>query len=274
MKSDIIQRNSRNYLEDYLFKIQSLGRYSFTLPELKAHFNLSEKAILQSLFRLKKSGKVAQIRKAFYVIVPPEYAATGTLPPVLFINDLMKFLERDYYVSLQSAAALHGAAHQQPQEFFVIIDKPALRKISTEKLRLNFVVKNQLPLNCLDNKKSDTGYFKISTPELTALDIVQYEQKSGGLNNVVTILQELAEVMYPGKLANCIDNSIATTTLQRLGYIFDKVLHNQKFSNTIQNIIKNKKKTAVPLKTKGNRQGFSIDKKWMIIENAKLESDL
>jgi predicted transcriptional regulator of viral defense system len=274
MKSKAIQHQPRNYLEDYLFKIQSYGRYSFTLPELKTQFNQSEKAILQSLFRLKKTGKVAQIRKSFYVIVPPEYAATGTLPPVLFINDLMKFLKRDYYVSLQSAAALHGAAHQQPQEFFVIIEKPSLRKISTEKLKLNFIVKNRLPLNCIENKKSDTGFFNISSPELTALDIVQYQLKTGGLNNVVTILQELAEVITPSKISNCVDNSIATTTLQRLGYIFDKVLHNQKFSNAIENILKSKNKSPVLLKIKGKRQGFPINKKWMIIENVKLESDL
>lgn len=274
MKSIGIPYHPHNYLEDYLFKIQSYGRYSFTLPELKTQFNQSEKAILQSLFRLKKIGKVAQIRKSFYVIVPPEYAATGTLPPVLFIDDLMKFLKRNYYVCLQSAAALHGAAHQQPQEFFVIIEKPMLRKISTEKLKLNFVVKKCLPLNCLENKKSDTGFFKISSPELTAIDLVQYQLKTGGLNNVVTILQELAEVITPNKISNCVDSAIATTTLQRLGYIFDKVLQNQKLSNAIENILKSKSTTPVPLKLNGKRHGFNINKKWMIIENVTLESDL
>lgn len=269
-----IQHNSRNYLEDYLFKIQSFGRYSFTFSELKAQFNQSEKAILQSLFRLKKAKKVAQIRKSFYVIVPPEYAATGTLPPVLFINDLMKFLKRDYYVSLQSAAALHGAAHQQPQEFFVMIEKPTLRKVSNEKLRLNFIVKRSLPLNCIENKKSDTGFFKISSPELTAMDIVQYQLKTGGLNNVVTILQELAEIISPNKISNCVDHSIATSTLQRLGYIFDEVLQNQKLSTVIENILKHKNKTPVPLSIKGKQQKFPINKKWMIIENVKLEGDL
>lgn len=273
MKTITKDRISRNYLEDYLTHIQSLGRYSFTLPELKEHFDLSEKAILQSLFRLKHSGKVAQIRKGFYAIVPPEYAATGILPPVLFIDSLMKFLQRDYYVSLLSAAALHGAAHQQPQEFFIIIEKPALRKVASKKLKLNFVVKNNIPRNCLENKKSDTGYFKISSPELTALDLIQYEQKSGGLNRVISILQELVEVMNPDKIQNCIDESIAITTLQRLGYIFERVLQNQKYADAIFKILNEKKKTHVMLKSNGKKLGFPVDKKWLVIENVKIESD-
>lgn len=35
----------------------------------------------------------------------------------------MKFLGQPYYVGLLSAAALHGAAHHQPQEFQVVTNK-------------------------------------------------------------------------------------------------------------------------------------------------------
>ena len=39
---------------------------------------------------------------------------------MLWIDDLMRFHHVPYYVGLLSAAALHGAAHQQPQEFQVV----------------------------------------------------------------------------------------------------------------------------------------------------------
>jgi predicted transcriptional regulator of viral defense system len=68
------------------------------------------------------------IREGFYVIVPLEYASSGILPPEWFIDELMKFLRQPYYVGLLSAAAIHGAAHQQPQEFHVVIPE-ALRSI-------------------------------------------------------------------------------------------------------------------------------------------------
>ncbi|MEF8985500.1 MAG: type IV toxin-antitoxin system AbiEi family antitoxin [Bacteroidales bacterium] len=52
--------------------------------------------------------------------MPPEYSSRGVLPPVLFIHQLMQYIGKSYYIGLLSAAALHGAAHQQPQEFFVV----------------------------------------------------------------------------------------------------------------------------------------------------------
>jgi hypothetical protein len=88
---------------------------------------------LKALQRLKRKKESAMIRKGFYVIVPPEYRSRGVLPPVLFIADLMKFLNRNYYTGLLNAAAFYGAAHQQPQDFFVITTKPVLVPISSNK---------------------------------------------------------------------------------------------------------------------------------------------
>ena len=64
----------------------------------------------------------------FYVIVPLEYRAVGAPPVSWFIHDLMKAMELPYYVSLLSAAALHGASHQQPQTFQVMTDR-SLRSV-------------------------------------------------------------------------------------------------------------------------------------------------
>jgi len=48
-----------------------------------------------------------------YVLVPLEYLHAGAPPPSWFIDDLMKAMERPYYVGLLSAAGIHGASHQQ-----------------------------------------------------------------------------------------------------------------------------------------------------------------
>jgi len=62
-----------NYIDDYLTEILSKGRYSVTLKELRTKFDTSEKAILQNIYRLKSKNQLAQVRKEFYVIVPPQY---------------------------------------------------------------------------------------------------------------------------------------------------------------------------------------------------------
>jgi len=55
---------------------------------------------------------------------------------------MMKWLGKQYYLELISAAALHGSSHQKPMESFIIIKPPSLRKISTGKIAVNFLVKN------------------------------------------------------------------------------------------------------------------------------------
>lgn len=128
-------------VDGFLKRILSKGRYTLTLAELKSNFHSSEKAILQNVFRLKSKNLLAQVRKEFYVILPPQYSTRGMIPPTLFIGDMMEFLQREYYVGLLSAAALHGAGHQQPMQFQVLTKKPPLRNIKNKKLDLHFYVK-------------------------------------------------------------------------------------------------------------------------------------
>ena len=45
----------------------------------------------------------------------------GVLPGELFIDPMMRALGRNYYVSLLTAAAMHGASHQAPQAFQVMV---------------------------------------------------------------------------------------------------------------------------------------------------------
>jgi predicted transcriptional regulator of viral defense system len=159
---------SYNYLEDYLNKIRSQGRYAFTWLEVKEQFDISDKALNQTLYRLKSKKRIAQIRKGFYAIITPEYSNYGMLPVNLFIDDMMKSLNKRYYVGLISAAALHGAAHQQPMEYYVITEKPALRDIKNKKLKINFYVKKEWVDEDVMQKKTDAGYINVSSPELTA----------------------------------------------------------------------------------------------------------
>jgi predicted transcriptional regulator of viral defense system len=140
-----------NQIDDYLKEVRAQGRYAFTLEELQEKFELQYPAIKQKLYRLKLKNEVLQIRQGFYVIIPPEYSKQGTLPPYLFIDDLMKSLNKPYYVSLLSAATLYGAAHQQPMGYTVITQSPAPRSI--DKLKIVFFSKQNFPQDGIIQKK-------------------------------------------------------------------------------------------------------------------------
>lgn len=108
--------------------LQSRGAFAFSLElakkELPAY---SEIALKRALSRLSEKGKIISVYKGYYLILPPQYALKGILPPSLFLDAFFQFLGRPYYVSLLNAAAYHGASHQQPQEYYVVTNFPAMR---------------------------------------------------------------------------------------------------------------------------------------------------
>ena len=117
--------------------LQAQGRYTFTRSEATGAQGRSEVALKAALQRLKRQGRIASPRRGFYVLVPLEYREAGGPSASWFIGDLMRFLGQPYYVGLLSAAAIHGAAHQQPMVFQVITDRPT-RPAGAGRVRIEF----------------------------------------------------------------------------------------------------------------------------------------
>jgi predicted transcriptional regulator of viral defense system len=258
----------------FLKHIRAKGRYTFTFDELKENFDLSDKTLRQSMFRLQKKNEIAVIRQGFYVIVPPEYALTGTLPETVYMDSLMKFLGKNYYVGLLSAAALHGVAHQQPTAFYVVCQHPAPRNIINKKQRILFFSKQKLIEEGIVKKNTVSGSLNVSTPELTAFDLLDNIKKFG-INRITTVLQELHEDMLPSrlsKIAKLIDNK---ANLQRLGYILETIVGEdaEKLTNTLHKILSATTFVPVPLSPVKTRRG-TTDSKWGIIINMQIEPDL
>lgn len=263
-----------NYLGSYLQNLQAEGKLYFSLDTLRKEFpSYSYNALQTNLKRLSKKNKVRSVLKGFYVIIPPEYSNRKILPPELFLDSLFKYLERPYYIGLLSAAALHGAAHQQPQETYVFINKPPLRSTKIEGIKINYVVKSIFPLSGIEKRKTETGYINISSPELTAIDLVEYQNRVGGLNRVATVLDELTETISPDKLKEILQNKISLASLQRLGYLLDCVLKKKELASAVENYLADKKIFRVPLNSTSKKNGVATNLLWKVIENLKIETD-
>ena len=259
-----------NQLDIYLKEVRAQGRYGFTLDELQEKFNLRYPAIKQKLYRLKLKNEVLQIRQGFYAIIPPEYLKQGILPPYLYIDDLMKSLNKQYYVGLLSAAAMYGAAHQQPMGYTVVTESPAPRNI--EKLQIVFFPKQNFLQEGILQKKSAAGYINVSSPERTALDFFDYIHKFG-LNRITTILQELVEEMKPSVLAKIAKAFSNTAAIQRLGYVLENEVNAKSLSESLYKILRGRQSFPIPLSPQKEKKG-ETNNRWKIITNTEIESDL
>ena len=262
------------YLEDFINELRSNGRYAFTLGEVRSKFEKSDEALKKALQRLKNKGEISVVRNEFYVIVTPEYRSKGILPPSLFIAELMKFLKRDYYVGLLNASAYYGAAHQQPQSFSIITIKPSLRNISNDNLKINFYVKKEWAKSDIAQKKVDTGYINVSSPELTALDLVYYFDQAGGLTRVATVLEELCESIDVDKMLDVVKRYTPITAVQRLGFLFEEILNRRDLSDPIKDYLKTVNYFPVLLRPQKDKSKMSTGNVWKVVRNIEIDTDL
>ena len=197
------------------------GQYHFTASELRQVLGVSAAAARQALSRLAARGEITSPARGFYVIVPPEYRRLGCLPADQFIPALMERRDVRYYVGLLSAAQYHGAAHHRPQEFQVVLEanRPA---IVCGSVRVAFVARRNLVAVPVESFNNPRGTVLVSTVEATAVDLVGYMRRAGGVDRVAGVLSELGEDLDPERLVEA-SRAAPIVWAQRLGYLLEHV---------------------------------------------------
>jgi predicted transcriptional regulator of viral defense system len=263
-------------LTHWVESLMAKGRNSFSLDDVRQFLrDDSEAAIKLKLTRLSKRGNILSVHKGYYLIISPQYASRGILPPALFVDGLMNYLNRPYYVGLLSAAAFYGAAHQQPQEYYVFTELPALRPVKKKALKINYVSKSSIPAQLLEKRKTEIGYLTISSPELTAVDLIQYEKRVGGLNRVGTVLNDLADAISKDRMNDLFISETPVAILQRLGYLLENVLRKNSLADHLYQICMMKQLVffRIPLRIAYKTKGFPADDRWKVIINTNIEID-
>ena len=215
----------RTTLSSYASRLQSEGRIVFTADEAVQTLGVKRGAFLDAAERLQRRQSLIKPRRGFYVVVPPQYASWGAPPPSWYIDDLMRYEGRPYYVGLLKAAELHGATHQAVMEFQVVTDK-RLPDIRAGRTRIAFYYRKNLEsvLDGIEKRKTDTGKMMVSSVELTALDLVRYAHAGGGIDNIATVLADLGPELRPRNLA-ALSVAIERPVIQRLGHLLDYLGH-------------------------------------------------
>jgi predicted transcriptional regulator of viral defense system len=266
--SDDIQPKS---LSAYVDDLQAAGRYTFVAGEARAALGVSDIALASAARILKERGRLVAPRRGFFVTVPTEYRTVGAPPPSWFVDDLMRFLSQPYYVALLSAAALHGASHQQSMAFQIMTDRPT-RPALAGRARLEFHMSRRLADSSTVSMQTETGSMLVSTPETTALDLVEHSASCGGWSNVATVLAELAERLEPEAL-HLAAGPAKTPDVQRLGYLLDLVGH-PRLADPLLRALSLRRYRPVPLASGATdaKPGSPVAP-WRVIPNVQVESD-
>jgi len=267
VKSESDHQNARKYVA----ALAASGRYHFVSRDAQSALGVSADAAKLALNRLAKQELIASPARGFYVVVPPEYHSLGCLPADQFIPALMKRLALLYYAGLLSAAQYHGAAHHRPQEFQVFLAKNR-RPIQCGNVRVTFMARRRIKDVPVQSFNTPRGSVLVSSPEATALDLVGYQHHAGGLDQVATVLSELAERINAEKLAAAAQTA-PVPWVQRLGYLLEHLGAGEK-TPPLKAYVREHAKQSAALLPKAAYKHARRDKDWKLYVNADVDVEL
>jgi predicted transcriptional regulator of viral defense system len=186
------------------------------------------------------------------------------VPATHFIDAMMHALGRRYYVSLISAAELHGAVKPAASEpFQVMVDRHVTdRDLGTTELWFS---KSRHATYDIGIQQHDgpTGPLRLASRELTAVDLIQHADDCGGIDHVTAFLDALSPFRIP-KLAE-IAGTRDLSTARRLGYLLS-YLDPELRLGPLRELVDLRRLTPTDLVPGGPRRG-RVDPYWNVRVN-------
>lgn len=201
---------------------QARGKITFTLAELQQATGLSFTAARDQVKRLGKYVARVSPRQDFFLIVSPEQLPMGAPPAFWWLDAYFQSIGQPYYVGLLTAAAEYGSSHQAAQVTQVLTNSP-LRELKVGRVRVQFFVKKtvgEVPASYLPEAYAP---LKISTPEVTALDLMRYAYRIGGAGRAVHAIRDLLPKFSKKRLQNALAAEFEISNIQRLGFILEEL---------------------------------------------------
>ena len=264
------------YLRNYIEKLQTEGNLFFTKEEALKDLDTNAATFHSAANYLVRKHILAKIKPNFFVIVPAEERKFGVIPAREFIDPLMEHLAIPYYVGLLSAAEIYGASHHRPQELQVVIDR-FKKDIRVRDARVAFFRNNDRPALPTRRIAVRTGYVTVSSPEVTALDLVRYYKGVGFLDNVGTVLSDLVEQLSIRALGALVKQGLYPMAIvQRLGFILaDKEVGGERIAKALERMVhaQQPRPAYTVLNPSTNMAVTARDERFRILVNDQLDID-
>ena len=209
-------------LSDVLDAAERAGKLNLRTNDIRRALpHVSEEALRQALLRQQRRGRLIRISRGsdHWLIVPLQYAASGAPPVETWLDRyLSKTLGVLYYVALLSAAEIYGASPYAVMVTQVMVPERR-RPITVGRHEVVFHTRSQIEHMPTRWHETPDGRFKVGTPELTALELVQRETAAGGMARVREVLRALWPSCTPRGLSEALEALQEVPTAQRLGVL-------------------------------------------------------
>jgi len=263
-------------IKNWIIDRERTGRPCFSRDEVAGAFpSLSASSIDSSLSRFRANGLIQAVHRGFYCVIPAHYVYVGKVPPSYYMDELMKWLGRPYYIALLSAAAMFGAAHQKPMVTQVMTELPCFNYSRNKNDSVDWQFRSCVSSQFVLRRNGENGQIAYSNAELTAVDLVRYSDSAGGLSSVATVLAELREATDFNGAGQGVFKTADLADVQRLGYIYDAILGDCAQAETIHSELLTLRRDIKPVALYPGLplDGAEVNRRWKVKVNNKIEVD-
>ena len=266
-------RAHRGVVARLLDDSQALGRQVVSLKQLVESSGLTPLAVKRQLGHL--GDRLARLpgRPSTYLLVAPEHRARGAPPVAVWLGEYFRLRSQPYYLGLLSAAALHGSSQQALQVTQVLTARPR-PALDIGRLHVDFYVKSNLQQTPLSELSGLPAPLAVSTSEATALDLVAFNWRIGGIRRAAQVIAGMKPVMTTTGLRQALAAEPQTAVKQRLGYVLEVLGMNQ-LAKVVEKALPARLALA-DLQTRGKARwvpGEAIAP-WRVVDNIEFAKDL
>ena len=240
--------------------------------------DVSRKHAVNLLSSMARKGALHRVGRGRYAVIPPDVLygrKSYVVDPHLVIDELMKAKDAgdQYYVAYQSAAALHGAAHQLPFDLMVATPRQR-RPIELGQARIQFVQLKRPKFFGFQEIFYHEVQLQVSDREKTILDCLERYDLCGGVDEVARTLSVLLEELVPSRLVDYLQRMDNQALAQRLGLILVRLSALQAVDDNLIGDVARLVGDHVYALDPHGPAGGKVDPRWRVRENIDVLKEL
>jgi predicted transcriptional regulator of viral defense system len=217
--------SARSPVTQYLDDAERRGQLNVFFTEMaQALPELSPSALKQALHRQQSHGRIVRLSRGsgHWVLVPLQYAESGAPPLETWLDQYLSVtLKIPYYVALLSAAESYGSSPFAVMVTHVMVPN-SRRSITVGRQKIEFITNSLIDVIPRQWYETAEGRYQVSSPEMTALDLVRREKLVGGLARVYEVLRTLFDACSTQAMTSALEASADTASAQRLGVLLQQ----------------------------------------------------
>ncbi|KCZ72352.1 putative transcriptional regulator [Candidatus Methanoperedens nitroreducens] len=165
-----------------LFTLEEENKSVFSINDAKRILSTSTPSVWNVIYRLKKKGRIEEIEKGKYLLIPARAGYEGSWSEVPYL--LVPHIIDVYYIGFWSALNYWGMTEQVPRVVFVAATQRK-RDLDYGATRFEFVTLKKKRFFGYVEEKTARGTFNISSREKTIIDCMLYPKYCGGMDEAI-----------------------------------------------------------------------------------------